>query len=76
MRSEVVTPLRRVHRAFDVEMTGGYGEIVGKRVVATMWKTYAPLPGNALVVDGTNYVIDSPPIEDNGVSVTVILRAA
>jgi hypothetical protein len=74
LRGEVTDPVRRVHLSFDTELTGGYGEVVGVRPVATMWKSYLPLPGNTLAVDGANYVIDSPPVEDNGVSVMVIVR--
>lgn len=76
LRGEVVDPVRRVHITHDTELTGGYGEVVGRRTVATMWKSYTPVPGNTLVIDGSNWVIDSPAIEDNGVSVVVVLRKA
>lgn len=76
LRGEVVDPVRRVHVAHDTELTGGYGEVVGRRTVATMWKSYLPVPGNTLVADGANWVVDSPAMEDNGVSVVVILRKA
>lgn len=64
----------RVHVATDVEVTGEHGTLVLDREVVSMWASLEPRTGDALVVNGINYVIDEPPFADNGVRVKAILR--
>ena len=74
LRGEVADPVRRVVLQHDTELTGEQGEIVGRRVTAAMWRDYAPMRGNTLAIGADNYIVDSPPILDDGISVTVVLR--
>lgn len=76
LRGAVTIPPLRVHREFGVEMQGQYGDLSIARVVATMHRTLLPKQGDTLAIGTDNYVIDSPPFADNGVSVRVVLREA
>lgn len=56
-----------------VAMTGEYGEVVAFRSVAVVPSINLPKSGDALVVDGAAYVIDSL-LENNGYVVRCVLR--
>lgn len=64
----------RVHIEHGVEVQGTHGEVTVATAVATMFKALAPRQGDALVVGGTTYAVDSPPFADNGATVRVVLR--
>lgn len=64
----------RVHVEHGVEITGEYGEVTMLRSVATISKAVTPKVGDALTVAGQNYVIDSPPMQDNGFNARYVLR--
>lgn len=64
----------RVHIARDVEVTGTYGEVVGKRDIATMLPIMAPKQGDALVIGAQSWIVDSPPFKDSGHLLKCVLR--
>lgn len=56
-----------------VAVTGEYGQVTGFRSFATFRSSDAARVGDAVVVDGKNYVIDGIDIDD-GYTTTCVLR--
>lgn len=56
-----------------VAVTGEYGQVTGYRSFATIPVSAAPKVGDALVVDGKNYVVDAIQ-ENDGHTISVVLR--
>lgn len=64
----------RVHIEHGVEVVGEHAETTIARSVATIGKAVTPKIGDTLVVAGQSYVIDSPPMQDNGFNARFLLR--
>lgn len=73
LRGEVVSPVRRVNVARNVEMYDREGNLMYAEHVATINKQDAPAKGDTLVVAGEDFILDSL-IEDNGYSARWMLR--
>lgn len=57
----------------DVETIGEHGEIVGRQDTATLPSEVLPKKGDALTVDGSDYLIDSRIKDDGHVAVCILL---
>lgn len=80
LRSEVVTPVRKIHIKHDVQFSGyghgtvaSNGDLVVSKSVATILNSYNPAVGNSLVHPSGEYELDVL-IGNNGYSSQFVLR--
>lgn len=80
LRGETVSPARRAHVEHNVDVI--QNEVAAQRSVVSMPRSYAGRRGDTLTLtdpdDGTvtNYVLDSPPISDDGYLQRFVVRLA